>query len=190
MEIVIEIDENVFTRLFDNGIKDYAIANDDLFAIAKSIRNCTPLPEHHGNLKDVDKMMARLCKDDCKQTNGECKFVTRCSFWDAVQEAETIIPATKGKIEPKNFWCTKKSQWCNHQNCNDIPSGFPRECDSEFKRQEMNIYEPKQTATKEKSCSNCLYYPNTAPCDSCEGYSNYNEQQRPHNERRRDGSCN
>ena len=38
MQIVIDIDENVFTRLFDNGIEDYEIVNDDLFAIAKSIR--------------------------------------------------------------------------------------------------------------------------------------------------------
>lgn len=30
MKIVIDIDENVFTRLFDNGIEDYAIVNDDL----------------------------------------------------------------------------------------------------------------------------------------------------------------
>lgn len=50
MEIVINIDENVFTRLFDNGIEDYAIVNDDLFAIAKSIRNCTPLPKGHNRL--------------------------------------------------------------------------------------------------------------------------------------------
>lgn len=43
MKIVIDIDENVFVRLFDNGIEDYAIVNDDLFAIAKSIRNGVPI---------------------------------------------------------------------------------------------------------------------------------------------------
>lgn len=43
MQIVIDIDENIFTRLFDNGTEDYAIVNDDLFTIAKSIRNGTPL---------------------------------------------------------------------------------------------------------------------------------------------------
>lgn len=52
MEIVIKISEDVFTRLFDNGTEDYAIVNDDLFAIAKSIRKGTPLPEHHGDLID------------------------------------------------------------------------------------------------------------------------------------------
>ena len=50
MEIVIDIDEDTFTRLFDNGIEDYGIANDDLFAIAKAIRKGTPLPEHHDRL--------------------------------------------------------------------------------------------------------------------------------------------
>lgn len=56
MEIVIDIDENVFTRLFDNGIEDYATVNDDLFAIAKSIRNGTPLPKRHGRLIDADEL--------------------------------------------------------------------------------------------------------------------------------------
>ena len=52
MKIMIDIDENVFTRLFDNGIEDYEIANDDLSAIAKAIRGGTPLPEGHGDLID------------------------------------------------------------------------------------------------------------------------------------------
>ena len=41
MKIVIDIDENTYTRLFDNGIEDYAIVTDDLFAIAKAIRKGT-----------------------------------------------------------------------------------------------------------------------------------------------------
>ena len=60
MQIVIDIDEDVFTRLFDNGTEDYAIVNDDLFSIAKSIRNCTPLPEHHGRLVDADVLKEKL----------------------------------------------------------------------------------------------------------------------------------
>lgn len=60
MQIVIDIDENVFTRLFDNGIEDYAIVNDDLFAIAKSIRKGTPLPKGHGRLCDLDALWYKL----------------------------------------------------------------------------------------------------------------------------------
>lgn len=56
MRLVIEIDEDVFTRLFDNGTEDYAIVNDDLFAVAKSIRNGMPLPEHHGRIIDESKI--------------------------------------------------------------------------------------------------------------------------------------
>lgn len=47
---MIKIDEDVFTRLFDNGAEDYAIVNDDLFAITKAIRKGTPLPKGHGRL--------------------------------------------------------------------------------------------------------------------------------------------
>lgn len=54
MQIVIDINENIFTRLFDNGVEDYAIINDDLFTIAKSIRNCIPLPKGHGRLIDAE----------------------------------------------------------------------------------------------------------------------------------------
>lgn len=57
MKIVINIDENVFTRLFDNGVEDYEIANDDLSAIAKAIRGGTPLPTGYGNLIDADRVV-------------------------------------------------------------------------------------------------------------------------------------
>lgn len=60
---MISIDEDVFTRLFDNGTEDYAIVNDDLFAVARSIRKGTPLPEHHGRLIDADALQTEMEKD-------------------------------------------------------------------------------------------------------------------------------
>ena len=42
MQIVIDIDENLYTRLFDNGIDNYADAID----MAKAIRTGTPLDKH------------------------------------------------------------------------------------------------------------------------------------------------
>lgn len=52
MEIVIDIDDNLYTRLFDNGVDNY----DDAVDMAKAIRKGTPLPEHHGRLIDADSM--------------------------------------------------------------------------------------------------------------------------------------
>jgi len=43
MKLVIDIDENIFTRLFDNGSEDYGIRNDDIFDMARAIRLGTPL---------------------------------------------------------------------------------------------------------------------------------------------------
>jgi len=51
MQIVIDIDENVFTRLFDNGIEDHDIVNDDLFVIAKSIRKGVSISKYLEELK-------------------------------------------------------------------------------------------------------------------------------------------
>ena len=56
IELVIKIDKDVFTRLFDNGTEDYGIANDDLFDIARAIRKGTPLNEV------LDKISAEIEK--------------------------------------------------------------------------------------------------------------------------------
>ena len=50
MQVVIDIDENLYTRLFDNGVDNY----DDAVDMAKVIRNGTVLPKVHGRLIDAD----------------------------------------------------------------------------------------------------------------------------------------
>lgn len=50
MKIVIDIPEDVYTRLFDNGIQDNEIAVDDVCEMARALRLGTPLPKGHGDL--------------------------------------------------------------------------------------------------------------------------------------------
>lgn len=93
MEIVIDIDENVFTRLFDNGTEDYEIVNDDLFAIAKSIRKGTPLPKKHGRLIDGDKVLDEIEKQypaSASETEKHKRYARLVYYW-AVKNAPTII---------------------------------------------------------------------------------------------------
>ena len=56
MEIVIKISEDVYTRLFDNGIQDNEIATDDICEMARALRLGTSLPKGHGRLIDADAM--------------------------------------------------------------------------------------------------------------------------------------
>ena len=54
MEIVIKIDENIYTRLFDNGI---GVSLNDNIEMSNAIRNGTPLPKGHGRLIDADALI-------------------------------------------------------------------------------------------------------------------------------------
>ena len=56
MELVIKLPEDVYTRLFDNGIQDNEIATDDICEMARALRLGTPLPKGHGRLIDADKL--------------------------------------------------------------------------------------------------------------------------------------
>ena len=60
MQIVINIDDNLYTRLFDNGVDNY----DDAVDMAKSIRKGTPLPKGHGRLIDENDVIDIYDNDD------------------------------------------------------------------------------------------------------------------------------
>ena len=52
MQIVIDIDDDLYTRLFDNGVDNY----DDAVDMAKAIRKGVLLPKGHGRLVDADEI--------------------------------------------------------------------------------------------------------------------------------------
>lgn len=52
IELIVKIDADVYTRLFDNGIQDNEIATDDICEMARSLRRGTPLPKGHGRILD------------------------------------------------------------------------------------------------------------------------------------------
>lgn len=92
MQIVIDIDENLYTRLFDNGIDNY----DDAVDMAKAIRKGTPLPKGHGRLGDLDAVMSDICASVNEMTNigimvdGEYLWA---KLNDAIENAPIIIEA-------------------------------------------------------------------------------------------------
>jgi len=89
MQIVIDIDENVFTRLFDNDIEDNEIAVNDVCEMAKAIRDGTPLPKGHGRLIDVNQIVYE--KDCIWESDGCCTTVSTPD----IGATPTIIEADK-----------------------------------------------------------------------------------------------
>lgn len=88
IELVIKIDEDVFTRLFDNGTENYGIANDDLFDIARAIRKGTPLPKGHGRLIDSKALGDYFWEH-------RSKLFTHKDLQSVIDHAPTIIEADK-----------------------------------------------------------------------------------------------
>ena len=87
MQIVIEIDDNLYTRLFDNGV-EYA---SDMRRACVAIRNGTPLPKGHGRLIDADWVKNTLDIYTFNEYNGQ--FIRR----NDVDSIPAIIEADKEK---------------------------------------------------------------------------------------------
>jgi len=95
MQIVIDIDENVFTRLFDNGVDT---SSEDRDAIDRAVRNGIVLPKGHGRLIDADKILYFRCSNnvlDCPESYDficqHCEYGVASKF--RIDEMNTIIEA-------------------------------------------------------------------------------------------------
>ena len=49
MKLIIDIPNDVYTRLFDNGIQDNEITTDDICEMARALRLGTPIPDSATN---------------------------------------------------------------------------------------------------------------------------------------------
>lgn len=90
MQIVIDIDDNLYTRLFDNGVDNY----DDAVDMAKAIRKGTPLPKGHGKIVDIDKLIDDKC-NECGHLKGvsctiPCYAVRRMLSAPTIVEADEV----------------------------------------------------------------------------------------------------
>ena len=89
MQIIIDIDDNLYTRLFDNG--DEYVA--DMRRACVAIRKGTPLPKGHGRLIDADELKKIIKENDILTMAG---FSVRLCDID---NTSTIIGADKESEE-------------------------------------------------------------------------------------------
>ena len=101
MQIVIDIPEDVYTRLFDNGIQDNEIAVDDVCEMARALRLGKPVTKGHGDLIDRDKVLDDIEKKypvSVSETD-KCKKYARLVYYWAVKNSPTIIEEDKERKE-------------------------------------------------------------------------------------------
>lgn len=89
MKIVIEIDENAFTKLFDNGLERYPYPYD---ALAWAARHGVVLPKGHGRL--IDEKVIETEYMDLMDREIEHPTI-QVTLREIVNEMPTVIPADK-----------------------------------------------------------------------------------------------
>ena len=89
MELIIKIDDNLYTRLFDNGVDNY----DDAVDMAKAIRKGTPLPRGHGRLIDANAVESEMNEQFAYITSPLLDRVQVGQFYQLLYGAPTIIEA-------------------------------------------------------------------------------------------------
>lgn len=98
MQIAIDIDENLYTRLFDNGDIDIA----EMLKACVAIRKGIPIPKGHGKIIDTDKIEWYGCttEADCPHKDRACKDCSRaeCSKTQ-VDDIQPIIDADRAESE-------------------------------------------------------------------------------------------
>lgn len=89
IKLIVKIDADVYTRLFDNGIQDNEIATDDICEMARALRLGKPLPKGHGRLIDADAMINAFVYT--------ATVYDACNLEEMLEEMPTIIEADKGE---------------------------------------------------------------------------------------------
>ena len=100
MQIVIDIDENIYTRLFDNGVE---FNTDDKYDLERSVRHGKVLPKGHGRLIDADALVSEikdLKKSPWYKDNTNLSYLPRKEAVEIIEEvivedAPTIVGADK-----------------------------------------------------------------------------------------------
>ena len=98
MQIVIDISDGTKQKI-DNGFISQVIINH----LWDAVKNGTPLPEHYGDLIDRNELLkqygvenaTKYGNKDAEQQKHSYSTMMMYEIADMIEDAETIIPATK-----------------------------------------------------------------------------------------------
>jgi len=106
IQIVIDIDNNLYTRLFDNG-DEYV---EDMRRACVAIRKGKPLLKGHGRLIDADEIKKNQFT---LGTSNYCEY--KVVTIEAIDKANTIIEADKIDCERTNCDNCVNHKYCDYE---------------------------------------------------------------------------
>ena len=94
MQVVIDIPEHTFNHIHNGGSIGASLL------IENAIKNGAPLPKGHGELKDTDAMINKLCTPEASESFGS---ITCAEILDFINDEKPIIKADKAMTYCKNY---------------------------------------------------------------------------------------
>ena len=94
IELVIKIPEEIRIAISRMGL--LRISDEMQKKVDRAIQRGTPLPKGHGDLKDADMMINKLCTHEASEFFGS---VTCAEILDFINNAEPVIEADKAGRE-------------------------------------------------------------------------------------------
>jgi hypothetical protein len=89
MQVVIEMNDEQYYEVCRGDSSAVLVPKDDLINV---IRNGKPLPKGHGDLKDADAMINKLCTHEASELFGS---ITCAEIMDFISDGKTIVEADK-----------------------------------------------------------------------------------------------
>lgn len=173
MKLIIDIDDNVFTRLFDNGVDT---SSDDREVIDRAVRNGMPYAESpQGDLISREALKEELEEIVCIEPIFYQKTVFETidnapPVTDRTEEVlslqNTIAKLVEGISEnarPQGEWLFHRCSLCGQYDARDNEN-FCSNCGADMK------------SDIQKSCYTCKYKagcPKSEVCQECRGFDHY-----------------
>jgi len=167
MQLIIEIPEDVYREIMDGS--DIEIYYGEIIVVKDSwasniMRNGTPLPEHYGDLIDRTELLkqyglenaTKYGNKNAEQQKHSYSTMMMYEIADMIENAETIIPATKEECALTDCRCNDNGKCLDgvayKETCYDCYQTATKEEKNYVEIPACNGYTfrvPEQTTTKE-----------------------------------------
>ena len=136
MKVVIDISEDVYTRLYDNGIQDNEIAVDDVCEMARALRLGTTLPSEDAISREEAVKAIYGYSINIEMSRGIGQYKTQITnMLQSVHEAQKKLIENLPSVTPAEnvaHWIVHPKGVYAHIVCSNCLTCAPYDCETNY----------------------------------------------------------